>query len=154
MNKFLFVFRLKLGDWYILRILSYDQLFLLLHTVVRGSDHKRSDRRLVTVSIKGKKENLRKGRRFRSCYNLFNLNSKSIKCSFPPLKIIYTYNTRRYQKRLNCRTPCEDYFATAVWRKSPPVAQQGEMKEPISFVNSFCFLVCLLDSGHIKFFQI
>lgn len=24
------------------------------------------------------------------------------------------YNTRRYQKRLNCMTPCEYYFATAV----------------------------------------
>ncbi|MBE6645073.1 MAG: hypothetical protein E7612_06835 [Ruminococcaceae bacterium] len=23
------------------------------------------------------------------------------------------YNTRRYQKRLNCMTPCEYYFATA-----------------------------------------
>ena len=27
---------------------------------------------------------------------------------------IHFYNTRRYQKRLNCMTPCEYYFATAV----------------------------------------
>ena len=26
---------------------------------------------------------------------------------------IHFYNTRRYQKRLNCMTPCEYYFATA-----------------------------------------
>ena len=28
-------------------------------------------------------------------------------------KYIHFYNTRRYQKRLNCMTPCEYYFATA-----------------------------------------
>ena len=26
---------------------------------------------------------------------------------------IHFYNIRRYQKRLNCMTPCEYYFATA-----------------------------------------
>ena len=26
---------------------------------------------------------------------------------------IHLYNTHRYQKRLNCMTPCEYYFATA-----------------------------------------
>lgn len=49
------------------------------------------------------------------------------------------YNTRRYQKRLNCMTPCEYYFASAVWRKSLPAAQQGEMKESIYFAISFVF---------------
>lgn len=29
-------------------------------------------------------------------------------------EFIRFYNTRRYQKRLNCMTPCEYYFATAV----------------------------------------
>ncbi|MBQ8523606.1 MAG: hypothetical protein IJ457_03175, partial [Clostridia bacterium] len=34
--------------------------------------------------------------------------------------------------------------------KSPPAAQQGEMKEFIQLTYSFCFLACLLDRGHIK----
>ena len=62
---------------------------------------------------------------------------------------IYFYNTHRYQKRLNCMTPCEYYFATAASRKSPPAVQQGEMKESIQLTYSFCFFVCLLDRGRI-----
>lgn len=57
------------------------------------------------------------------------------------------YNTRRYQKRLNCMTPCEYYFASAVWRKSLPAAQQGEMKESIYFAISFVFLSVYLTGG-------
>ena len=75
-----------------------------------------------------------------SRYSSFEISSSvynSRILSFLASIFVSLYNTRRYQKRLNCMMPCEYYFAIAAWRKSPPATQQREKKESIPFVISF-----------------
>lgn len=58
--------------------------------------------------------------------------------------ILY-YNTRRYQKRLNCLTPCEFFYSLCcVTEKLPLQFSKG------SRIVFLLFFVCLLDREHIN----
>ena len=51
---------------------------------------------------------------------------------------IHFYNNRRFQKRLNCMTPCEYYLATSARRKISPCCAAGG--EKTYSINKFFLL--------------
>jgi len=76
---------------------------------VHGNSGGKSAGKDVFPSGKGQKCLKSSGNRY-SC-NVWDVDAAG---SNPVTRTIYEHNTRRYQKRLNCMTPCEYYFATAV----------------------------------------